>query len=170
MFTKKRKNQWPLYAAQAGVGILLALVVLFGVPGFGLHPTVDSKNSVTVQMANGEEFDFSVKVVTTLEDQKVGLQGVDELRNDQGMWFEYEEEGERSFWMKDTLIDLDIIFVNAEGQIITIHNKVPPCSEVDSTQEACPNYTSDGFAQYVLEIKGGVAQSRGFQVGDMVNF
>jgi hypothetical protein len=84
------------------------------------------------------------------------------------MWFQYESPREMAFWMKDTLIPLDILFVNSDREIITIHASVPTCSELDPLQENCPSYSSGGNAQFVLEIPGGEAVAQGIQVGDII--
>lgn len=149
------------------VGILLAVVVLLGLPAFSLHPSI-GKEVVVVEMASGDLVKFKVDVVSTLEDQARGLQGVDSLRSNQGMWFEYDYPREMAFWMKDTLMSLDILFVNSDREIMTIHASVPTCKEVDPSQENCPNYLSGGGAQFVLEIPGGEAMAQGIQVGDII--
>jgi uncharacterized membrane protein (UPF0127 family) len=63
--------------------------------------------------------------------------------------------------MKNTLIPLDMIFVNGSSKIIEIKENVPPC-----VQDECPTYPSKEPAQYVLEVNAGFVQEKGIKVGD----
>jgi uncharacterized membrane protein (UPF0127 family) len=85
------------------------------------------------------------------------------LPKDQGMLFLFPDEVERTFWMKNTLIPLDIIFIDREYKIVKIQQAIP-CEE-----EPCNLYNSEKPAQYVLEINGGLAQEYGIKEGSIVN-
>lgn len=76
------------------------------------------------------------------------------------MLFDYDPPQQIAFWMKNTYIPLDIIFVGADGKIITIAAKTTPLS-----LEQIP---SGGAARGVLEIAGGVSATLGIKVGDRV--
>lgn len=78
-----------------------------------------------------------------------------------GMLFAYDNEEIRRFWMKNTLIPLDMIFVDSSSKIIDIKENVPPCK-----QEECPTYLSKEPAQYVLEVNAGFVQEKGVKIGD----
>ncbi len=80
----------------------------------------------------------------------------------QGMLFLFDESKQQSFWMKNTLIPLDIIFIDEEKKINTIHENTTPLS-----LESLP---SDGDAKYVLEVRGGFCQQYGVKVGDMIEW
>lgn len=98
---------------------------------------------------------FTVKKVTSDEDMAKGLQGVKELAKDEGMLFEFEEPQTTSFWMKDTEIDLDIIFIDEENEIIDIcHGKA------GNDQEAF----EEDDVKYVLEINPGFKFKPGMEV------
>ncbi len=64
--------------------------------------------------------------------------------------------------MFNTLIPLDIIFADERRRIVTIHASVPPCLP----PQRCPTYPSQGPAQFVLEVNGGVAVKAGIAIGD----
>lgn len=115
------------------------------------------------------DYKFKVKVADTYEERLQGLQFVNELGRDEGMWFVFLQPIELNFWMKDTLIPLDIVFVNSDFKIINVVHNAPPCQDVDPEQTNCETYSSDGKAQYVLELNGGVADELGFKVGDQVS-
>jgi YVTN family beta-propeller protein len=78
-----------------------------------------------------------------------------------GMLFPYSNEEPRTFWMKNTLIPLDMIFVDSSSKIVEIKENVPPCE-----QDQCPTYPSKEPAQYVLEVNAGFVQEKGVKVGD----
>src|SRR5918995_173282 len=78
-----------------------------------------------------------------------------------GMLFAFYEEEPRRFWMKNTLIPLDMIFVDSSSKIIDIKENVPPCK-----QEECPTYPSKEPAQYVLEVNAGFVQEKEVKIGD----
>jgi hypothetical protein len=82
-----------------------------------------------------------------------------ELPEDRGMLFVFEEEGEHPFWMKDTLIPLDMIFIDAKGRITGIAARAQPLSL---------ELRAAGRSRYVLEVVGGWAAERGVRPGDRV--
>jgi hypothetical protein len=82
------------------------------------------------------------------------------LPEDKGMIFLFDREEEQTFWMRNTLIPLDIIFADAAGRIVHIHHRAKPQSD-DKISSRFP-------AQIVLEIGGGVASRRGIKVGDTI--
>jgi hypothetical protein len=66
--------------------------------------------------------EYKVKVVTSEEDKTTGLQGIKELPENEGMLFDFSDDPkEVSFWMKDTLIPLDIIFINDEKEVVYVY-------------------------------------------------
>ncbi|MDQ3719109.1 MAG: DUF192 domain-containing protein, partial [Thermoproteota archaeon] len=83
-----------------------------------------------------------------------------------GMLFAYDDEETRSFWMKNTLIPLDMVFFDSSSKIIDIKENVPPCKQEEGEEEQCPTYTSKGPAQYVLEVNAGFVREKGIKIGD----
>lgn len=104
---------------------------------------------------------FTIEVVDTPETRQVGLMYREYLAPDSGMLFIFEEEAIYPFWMKNTLIELDMIWMNADYEVVYIARNVPPC-EV----EQCPSYNPGVAALYVLEVAGGRAAESGITVGD----
>lgn len=102
---------------------------------------------------------FDVEVVTTPEDQAKGLMFRENLDNDEGMLFIFKNSDDRTFWMKNTLIPLDIIFIN-DSKIQSIHYATPCLSD------DCPVYP--GFGDMVLEINGNLTKKLGIRKGDSV--
>lgn len=99
---------------------------------------------------NNKEYD--VKVATTEEEREKGLQGVTTLADNEGMLFIFDEPDEVSFWMKDTEIPLDIIFIDEDQEVMQVSQGIPNSKEP---------ITCDNTA-YVLEVN----QGSGIKVGD----
>jgi uncharacterized protein len=102
-----------------------------------------------------------VEVPDDSEESMRGLMFRIHLPWNAGMLFPYSNEEPRTFWMKNTLIPLDMIFVDSSSKIVEIKENVPPCE-----QEECPTYPSVQPAQYVLEVNAGFVQEKGVKVGD----
>jgi len=106
---------------------------------------------------------FLAEIADTPEKQSKGLMFRHKIKDDYGMLFIFTEEDTRSFWMKNTLISLDIIFLNREQQIVDMFVSVHPCCG-----DPCPSYTTKFPAQYVLELKGGMAKKLKLKIGDKI--
>ena len=84
------------------------------------------------------------------------------MREEQGMLFVFFEDGFKSFWMKNTVLPLDIMFLNANNEITTIHRNTTPFSEQE--------YPSSGPARYVIEVVGGFADRHNIRVGNTIQW
>ncbi|HUE80225.1 MAG TPA: DUF192 domain-containing protein [Sphingomicrobium sp.] len=105
---------------------------------------------------------FQVEVARTPEEQAQGLMHRQALAPDRGMMFPYEPPQPVSFWMKDTFISLDIIFIRADGTIVRIGADTVPLS-----LELVPSLEP---VAAVLEIAGGRAAELGIRPGDRVDW
>lgn len=108
---------------------------------------------------------IKVEVVRTQEERGRGLQFRKSLGRDEGMLFVFPSSQRQSFWMKDTFIPLDIIWIDRHKRVVFIIPNVLPCET-----EKCPVYTPDTAANYVLEVNAGVTVELGLRVGDQVSF
>lgn len=108
---------------------------------------------------------INAEVVRTQEDRGRGLQFRKSLGEDEGMLFVFPASQRQSFWMKDTFIPLDIIWMDRHKRIVFIIPNVFPCET-----EQCPVYTPDTAAIYVLEVNAGVTTEVGLKVGDQAVF
>lgn len=104
---------------------------------------------------------FSVEIVSTPEDRAEGLMHRTELAEDKGMFFVFEKSAVYPFWMKNTLIPLDIIWLDSRMNVLYIAEDVQPC-KVDP----CPVTDPGVSAIYVLELNAGTAERIGLKVGD----
>jgi uncharacterized membrane protein (UPF0127 family) len=108
---------------------------------------------------------IKVEVVQTPEDRGRGLQNRQSMGKDEGMLFIFPRAQHQSFWMKDTLIPLDMIWIDHHKKIVFIIHNALPC-----VTEQCPVYTPDAAANYVLEVNAGVSLEMGLRVGDQTRF
>ncbi|HEX2243385.1 MAG TPA: DUF192 domain-containing protein [Gammaproteobacteria bacterium] len=117
---------------------------------------------VTIIGRDGRETAFQVEVADTPAKREIGLQYRRDLAPDRGMIFVFPQEEQLSFWMKNTPIALDMIFISTDRKIVGIVENTTPFS-LDSRSVS-------GKSQYVLEINGGLSRRYGFQAGDNVRF
>ena len=108
---------------------------------------------------------FNVELADNPEERSGGLMFRQELEENWGMLFLFDEESKYPFWMKNTLIPLDIIWIDDDYKIVFIKENAQPCKE-----NACPNIIPNKKAKYVLEINAGIADKIGLEVGDKLNF
>jgi len=87
------------------------------------------------------------------------------LDDDGGMLFLFEEENVYPFWMKNTFIPLDILWINSNKEIVFIYKNAQPC-----ITEPCPVIYPGKKAKYVLELHGGISDTIGLIEGDKVSF
>lgn len=113
-----------------------------------------------------EDHRFEVEIADTSEERARGLMFREELGEDQGMLFVYEEENDRSFWMKNTLIPLDIIFLDSDFEVINIERADP---EPNTSDDNLQRYRSDRPAQYVLEINQNRSKEIGLEKGSKMS-
>ena len=107
---------------------------------------------------------FWVDVAETQNERQKGLMGVSSLGGKEGMLFVFPETGNYSFWMKDTLIELDIIWLNSDREVVYIQESAKPCLVGE-----CEFYISDLESKYVLEVNGGKMKELGLGIGDRIN-
>ena len=92
-----------------------------------------------------------------------GLSGHPGLGVSEGMLFIFPEEARHSFWMKDMLFSIDIIWISSEGRVVAIEKHASPDSFPRS-------FTPNTPAQYVLEVAAGFSDAHGISEGDRVEF
>ena len=108
---------------------------------------------------------IEVEVVSKEEDRIRGLQNRPALDADKGMLFVFPESSQHTFWMKDTLIPLDIIWMDYAKRVVFIEEAAKPCKIAP-----CPRYVPPENAMYVLEINANSTKNLGLKVGDVVEF
>ncbi len=135
--------------------ILLLLAVFPACPS-------TSSPQVVIHPQNSEPIHVIVEVVDTPEKRRLGLMYRNELPEFSGMLFLFPQEQLLSFWMKNTPLPLDIIYITADYTIVSIAENTTPYSEAPIPAEH--------LAKYALEVNGGFCQSQGIVAGDRVEF
>jgi uncharacterized protein len=116
---------------------------------------------LTIESAGGSH-KFSIQVATTPAQMEQGLMFRRSLAPDGGMIFDFRTPSMATMWMKNTLIPLDMLFVDAQGRIVNIHERAVPGS-LDTIAAAAP-------VRAVVELNGGTAARLGIRPGDRVVF
>ncbi len=124
------------------------------------EPTQDA----TVTFLRGDEVLLAVtcEVAETEKERETGLMNRDHLDADRGMLFVFEPPGEVTFWMKDTYIKLDIIFIDGNGTVIGIARADP---EPDTPDHLLKRYPSGGAVGWVVEIDQGLSREHNVTAG-----
>lgn len=107
----------------------------------------------------------NVEIASTPEKMEKGLMGREFLGEKNGMLFIFSDEQKRSFWMKNTLISLDIIFISKDMKVVDIKQDFSPCRFI-----LCNSYTSKEKAMYALEVNANFTQRYNISIGDSVKF
>jgi uncharacterized protein len=107
---------------------------------------------------------FFVEIAKTPAGQEKGLMFQKSLPANQGMLFVFAQEGIYNFWMKNTLIPLDMVWINENNEVVFIKNNAQPCSD-----NFCPQIAPGRAAKYVLEINAGKAQEAKIFIGQKVS-
>ncbi|WP_341366189.1 DUF192 domain-containing protein [Yoonia sp. BS5-3] len=125
------------------------------------HPALAAcaDDKVTIQGDWGQAH-FTVEIADDFDERGRGLMFVEQMPMLSGMLFIYERPQSVSFWMKNTLIPLDMIFTAPDGEILSIHENAIP-------HDTTPIQGGDGV-QMVLEINGGLSSRLGIAVGDVM--
>jgi uncharacterized membrane protein (UPF0127 family) len=105
---------------------------------------------------------FSVEIADDVNERTKGLMFRENMDKDRGMFFIFEQEGVYPFWMKDTILPLDIIWMNSEREIVFIKENAEPYNIIPINPEK--------DALYVLEINAGESNKIGLKVGQVVSF
>jgi len=113
---------------------------------------------LTIETAGGERR-FSIEIADDDRERSAGLMFRTEMRDDHGMLFVFEQTRRLAFWMKNTPMPLDLVFIGADGRIVAIL-KGEPFSIAPIAPEAP--------ARFVLELKAGTAEKTGIADGDRV--
>lgn len=124
-----------------------------------LFPTLEQAR-VRVTTSTGVH-EFGVWIAADDESRERGLMYVRELAPDQGMLFIFERPQAIAFWMKDTYLSLDLIFIDAASRVLNV--------AADAKPHSLDPIRSDGDAIAVLEVRAGTARTIGLKPGDRVS-
>jgi len=122
-----------------------------------------TKNPNEVLIDNGQEIiKISVEIADDSQERAQGMMFRESLDENSGMFFVFDDEAERIFWMKNTVIPLDMVFID-EGYRIVDVKTAAPCKE-----NPCASYSSSKPAKYVLEVNERFAARKNIKIGDRI--
>ena len=164
-----------MFETRIGLTLLLA-VWLLGCSTSAPVASSDRRDSVSPQISSASNSQMlpigakakmgnetiELEVARSPQQQAMGLMNRSSLPKNRGMLFEFGTPRYSRFWMKNTLIPLDMIFLS-DGEIKAIFVNVPPC-----TSDPCENYGPSMQIDRVIELAGGRAEELGLQVGDRI--
>jgi uncharacterized protein len=162
-----RRRRFNAGSAVAALAIACALALAVGCKNSqrmdpGASPAQTAAARVSVAVAGGRDVAFRVELARTPAEREQGLMYRTQMASDAGMLFIFERPSDLVFWMKNTLIPLDMIFIGGDRRIAGIVENAQP--------ETLTGRRVDGPAQYVLEINGGLSSKLGIKAGAMVTF
>jgi uncharacterized protein len=145
------------------LGFFIAYMFSFKEPQ-QTNSTTTAANNLLVIHGKGNDVTINVEYATTPVEQAQGLMFRQSLNQSSGMLFVFQGDDMRTFWMKNTLIPLDMIFIAQNMTIVNIAKDAMPC-----VQDPCHVYDSGRPARYVLEVNGGFADLQNIAPGDTVS-
>lgn len=139
--------------------VIVALVFLFGL-FYGISFFLGKPDQVCFKGGC-----VDVQIAREKKDLEKGLQDRSFLSPSEGMFFVFPVNGRWDFWMKDTLISLDIIWLDEKQDVIHVEEGLPPC--VTAT---CSSYGPEEESRFVLEVSAGGAKRLGIKIGDRAEY
>ncbi len=140
------------------IALILAALIFLTAHGFSEGPQPLLETSPLSISSAGQVHDFEVELADDPEERRLGMMGRAELGEDAGMLFDMGAPQEAAFWMKDTLISLDLLFIREDGTILAIAKNAVPGS-LRQIGAGMP-------VKAVLELNGGQSAELGIQPGD----
>jgi len=138
--------------------LILVLILIVYFIFFKITPL----NTIKINIGNTK---YNIEVAKSMAQKQKGLSDRQKLCSDCGMIFTFGNEGTQPFWMKDTLIGLDIIWLKSDGEIVSIQTAQPeigvPMTQLKIYQNTLP-------AKYVIELNAGDATKLNLKVGDHI--
>jgi uncharacterized protein len=129
-------------------------------PAIGEIPQPTLETTPLEIVSDDTRLDFTVEVAREAEEVRIGMMGREAMAADAGMLFDLGAPRRARFWMKNTLIPLDLLFIQVDGRIVAIAEHAEP----GSLRRIGPDMPVKG----VLELNGGRVEALGIQPGDRV--
>ena len=152
-------------------GVLIAaIIILFVFPGILNKENIEEvyymfqkEGELTIADSIGmQKARIDLEIADTDYERQLGLMKRVSMEEKQGMLFIFPDDAMQSFWMRNTLISLDMIFINSNKVIVTIHKNTKVLSD--------QSYPSTAPARYVLEVSAGFTGKHNIQVGDKIDW
>lgn len=159
----KRKQVKMALAALLALTAITAIGLIFSQP---IDTVEKEKVNATFQADNKTTW-ATLEVADTKKKREIGLMNQTELGKHQGMVFIFPDEDMRGFWMKNTLIPLDMIFLDENKEVINVETAYP---EPNTSEQNLEIYRSERPAKYVIELNAGFADNYSISEGSKVTW
>ena len=169
---KRRSARW---AVAAAVLLIILLVILSMPSNEPIRPSAPRRSEPPPSFSFSKEGELAflrasgdsitvidIEIAGSSDERSMGLMYRTSLELNQGMLFIFPLEEVQSFWMKNTSIPLDILFVNSRNEIVTIHEQTEPFSS--------QSYSSEVPVLFVVEVPAGFIAMHGIQNGDLIRW
>jgi uncharacterized protein len=143
--------------------VAVIIIAVFAVL-YALHEESSAPGMPVVSLTSGSgsKISIEVEIASTEQQRQTGLMFRETLGKNKGMLFIFPDDSVRTFWMKNTLIPLDMIFIDSSFTVVKISHAVP------CTADSCVIYSSGMPARYVLEVNANMTDDKGIGVGSRV--
>jgi uncharacterized membrane protein (UPF0127 family) len=146
------------------IAVVILVCLFFYYAQISLSPNSQQYSSGSVCIM---ENCFQVELAKTEAQREKGLMYRKELDKNKGILFIFDKEGIYPFWMKNTLIPLDMLWIDASpaggNKVVFISQNTEPCKSL-----LCPSVVPLAKANYVLEINAGISKNLGIKIGDII--
>lgn len=143
--------------------IVLSLVLVYWFVIYKSDTTTFKGKHVTVSLANQT---IKAELALTEAQRAKGLMFRNTLPQGSGMFFVFPNQAKHSFWMANTKVPLDIIWLNKDLEIVYISQDTPACTQTGTLKSLCTTYTPTTAAKYVLEVNAGFVKQYSVKTGD----
>ena len=130
---------------------------------YGQGASTTGKGLGTISTPNGTT--LFVEIADSPDKRAQGLMFRPSMAPDRGMLFQFPEKGDHTFWMKNTLISLDMLWLDESGTVLHLEANVPTCSRKD---DGCPRYQAPAKSLQVLELNAGMAKKLNLTTGSQL--
>ena len=146
--------------------IVVALALSFACTQTPASTPMNNTSGPRVTLPDG--YTVAVEIAADDETRAQGLMYRDQVREGWGMLFLFPKTGDYPFWMKNTLIPLDMVWIDEGHKVVAVANDVPPCKADQG--DNCPSYPPHAQARYVLELAAGMARKHRVVTGSTLPF
>ncbi len=150
-------------AIAIGLGLALLIYYMYIIEGHNNSSNDSRRLEYEVKRIMIDDIMLEVEIADTDEKRTLGLMHREVLDEYKGMLFVFPYEDRYTFWMMNMNFSIDILWIDADGNIVYIVSNAKPCKEVSSVSEC--TYSPEVYAKYVLEVNGGFARRHGIVTG-----
>jgi uncharacterized protein len=156
----------PLGSHLCKTAALIMMAAVFFATGCGSSNITDELDLSQVTLPNGVK--INAETMRSEPERMRGLMFRESLPSSRGMLFIHPKENNFHYWMYQTKIPLDLIWMDHDRRIVEMSLDTPPCRSSSAMQ--CPNYGGNYKSKYVLEVNAGIARKNGLKTGDVLDY